>query len=175
MAGQSPRAIRQASTGTNERVTSPTHGSLISRRSVSVARIMNATMLMVKGAGSWTTAATRDSGRRGADQAYVERDGRAFPHGRLVMTDQFRRLGVHCPSMRIVHRNFAHWYSVQRNLVHRNLAHATSVQRNLVHRNFSHATPVQRNLVHRNFVHRNFVHRNLVHPYFVHTARSQAA
>ena len=58
IAGQSPRAMRQASTGTNERVTSPTHGSLISRRSVSIARIMNATMLMVNGAGSCRTAAT---------------------------------------------------------------------------------------------------------------------
>ncbi len=58
MAGQSPRAMRQASTGTNESVTSPTHGSLISRRSVSVARIMNATTFSVKGAGSSRPAAT---------------------------------------------------------------------------------------------------------------------
>ena len=89
MAGQSPRAMRQASTGTNERVTSPTQGNLISRRSVSVARIMNATMLMVNGAGSWSDGGDGHARRRRAHQGYVERDGRALPHGRLVVTDQF--------------------------------------------------------------------------------------
>ena len=58
IAGHSPRAMRQASTGTNDRVTSPTQGSLISRRSVSVARMMKATMLRVKAAGSFRAAAT---------------------------------------------------------------------------------------------------------------------
>ena len=85
MAGHRPRTMRLASTGTNDRVTSPTHGSLISRRSVSVARIMNATMLRVKGAGSSQAGGDRGAGRAQADERYVDRDGRAFPHGRLVV------------------------------------------------------------------------------------------
>ncbi|OPZ43678.1 MAG: hypothetical protein BWY94_01829 [Actinobacteria bacterium ADurb.BinA094] len=58
IAGQSPRTMSPASTGTKESVTSPTQGSLISRRSVSVAKMTKATMSTVKGAGSVTPAAT---------------------------------------------------------------------------------------------------------------------
>ena len=89
MAGQSPRAMRQASTGTNERVTSPTHGSLISTQVGERREDHERDDVDGEGRRLVDDGGHRDSGRRGADEAYVERDGRAFPHGRLVMTDQF--------------------------------------------------------------------------------------
>ena len=62
----------------------PTSGILISRRSVSAARTMNATRSMVRGAASRVRAAATQPAAARAVSGHVQRDGRALGHGRLA-------------------------------------------------------------------------------------------
>ena len=173
-AGHRPRAMRQASTGTNESVTSPTHGSLISRRSVSVARIMKATMSMVSGAGSSQGGGHRDAGRRGADEALrrarrpcasarPSRRGRSSGARRSLPFDQdrppeLRPLVLRPPELR---------------------PRGTWSTRTFVHRNFVHGTSSTRlgppELRPPDLVHGTWSSVNFVQPYFVHATWSQSA